>query len=312
MTQFPKKLCLPQEIFNKRAERQREIIRSATWGILIRSSIIAFEFIGVWLFASSALLLDALASLVDIVSSFLLIIFIRLAARPPDREHPFGHGRYEPIIGLQLGLLLILIGGGMVVQQGMLLPEAMPQEIDSLAWIFPVTAMILLEISYRIVMSTAKKQNSPALAADASHYRVDALTSLYAAIALIAGAFIPAWSHLFDHLGALVIALFMVFLGFFAARKNIQQLLDRVPEPQFFQKVTIAANRVVGVLDTEKIGIQLYGPDAHVDIDIEVEPQLTVAVAHEISQKVRLEIQKEWPAVRDVTVHVEPYYPNDH
>lgn len=65
-------------------------------------------------------------------------------------------------------------------------------------------------------------------------------------------------------------------------------------------------------MDTEKTRIQLYGPDAHVDIDIEVDPELSVQKAHKISQEVRIEIQKAWPAVRDVTVHIEPYYPNDH
>jgi divalent metal cation (Fe/Co/Zn/Cd) transporter len=89
-------------------------------------------------------------------------------------------------------------------------------------------------------------------------------------------------------------------------------MMDRIPNPRFFEKVKNAARSVDGVEETEKIRIQLYGPDAHVDIDIEVDPHLTVEVAHKISQQVRAEIQKKWTAVRDVTVHVEPYYPNDH
>ena len=104
----------------------------------------------------------------------------------------------------------------------------------------------------------------------------------------------------------------MIVMGVYAVRNNLHQLLDRVPDAHFFDTVTKAAKIVPGVLDTEKIRIQLYGPDAHVDIDVEVDPQLSVEKAHEISQKVRVEIQKEWPAVRDVTVHIEPYYPNDH
>ena len=88
--------------------------------------------------------------------------------------------------------------------------------------------------------------------------------------------------------------------------------MDRIPEDRFFNTVRQAAKHVEGVLETEKIRIQRYGPDAHVDIDIEVDPGLTVEVAHAISQKVRVEIQKAWPAVRDVTVHIEPYYSGDH
>ncbi len=310
---FPEKLPLPQDVFEQRAQRKKELIGSAFWGVFIRSCIIGFELLGVWLFGSAALLLDALASSVDVVSSLILIICIKLASRPPDDNHPFGHGRYEPLIGLQLGLFLFFVGGGMLIQQFFQTMEVQSElVIDGRAWIFPVVALVLLEVCYQIVMRAAKRQDSPALAADALHYRIDAITSLFAALALICAAFIPKWSHLIDHAGALLIAALMIALGAMAARKNMNQLMDHTPEPIFFERVKNAAKRTEGVLGTEKIGIQLYGPDAHVDIDVEVDPNLSVEVAHEISQRVRLEIQKDWPAVRDVIVHIEPYYPNDH
>ena len=313
MEKFPGKLILPNEVEEQRSQRQRELVRSASCGILIRSAIITFELFGVWLFASSALLLDALASIVDILSSLLLIVCIKLAGRPPDDNHPFGHGRYEPLVGVQLGLLLLVVGIGMLIQQlFQFFGATAEKEIDGHAWIFAVVAVILLEVSYQVVMRTAKKQNSPAMIADAFHYRIDAITSLFAAVALIFAAFVPTWSHWIDHGGAILIAALMIYLGVTAALSNIHQLLDRVPAEKFFNRVKIAAKRAKGVLGTEKIGIQLCGPDAHVDIDVEVDPHLTVEVAHKISQEVRHEIQKEWPAVRDVIVHIEPYYPNDH
>jgi cation diffusion facilitator family transporter len=311
--QFPERLRLPKQVAKDRAERESSLLRSASYGIAIRCSIIVFELWGVWLFGSAALLLDAVASLVDVASSLLLLLFIKLASRPPDGNHPFGHGRYEPLVGLQLGLLLIGVGVFSAVQQLFLASDSSSEaHIDPRACIFPIVAMLLLEVCYRILISTARRQNSPALAADAVHYRVDAITSLFAAIALLFAAFIPEWSLLIDHLGAVSIAIFMVFLGVYASRENVQQLLDQAPDKSFFERVSKSAKTVDGVRGTEKIRIQLYGPDAHVDIDVEVDPALTVEVAHEISQKVRLEIQKEWPAVRDVTVHLEPYYPNDH
>lgn len=314
MGEFPDKLHVPLDVLEQRAERQKEMLVSASWGVFLRSIIILFELVGVWLYGSSALLFDAFASLIDVASSLLLIFFIKLASRPPDHKYPFGHGRYEPLIGLQLGLLLLFTGGGLLFQQIFLLFGEIPNQaiIYGHAWIFPVIAVVLLEICYYIVMYTARRQNSPALEADALHYRVDSLTSLFAAVALIFAALVPSWGHWADHLGALAIAVFMLILGLIASRKNLHQLVDRVPEPAFFDRVATAAKKVEGIKGTEKIGIQLYGPDAHVDIDVEVDPLLSVEVAHEISQRVRLEIQKDWPAVRDVIVHIEPYYPNDH
>ncbi len=311
MDHFPPKLKLPKHVKQTRVLREKSLLLSATYGIIIRMGIILFELVGVWFYGSASLLLDAVASLVDIASSLLLVLFIKLANRPPDSNHPFGHGRYEPLVGLQLGLMLIGIGGFVGIQQIFYATES-GEPIDPRTFLFPLVAMIFLEICYRILNRTAKEQDSTALAADAVHYRVDAITSLFATIALLFAAVAPAWGHFIDHLGAIAIAGFMIVTGIIASRNNLNQLMDHVPDKSFFDRVKKAAHLVDGVQETEKIRIQFYGPDAHVDIDVEVAPDLTVELAHKISQKVRFEIQKEWPVVRDVTVHVEPYYPNDH
>lgn len=313
MSEFPKRLTLPADVTSARRQRNRQVLNAAQLGIGIRSAIILFELVGVYYFGSQALLMDALSSSVDVISSLFLILCIKLADRPPDAEHPFGHGRYEPLIGLQLGLFLVLFGGVMLFQQVFQLYN-MPagDSIDKRTWFFPFIAMVLLEISYQVVMRTAKKQHSPALAADAVHYRIDGITSLFATVALVLGAYIPEWSHSVDHIGAIMISLLMVVIGLYAARGNLDQIMDRVPDGDFFKSVREAAGGVPGVRGVEKTRIQHYGPDAHVDIDIEVDPSMPVNEAHEISQQVRVEIQKAWPAVRDVTVHIEPYYPGDH
>ena len=313
MTKFPDPISLPNSVPHARTRRRKQVIFATTIGVCIRSLVIALEFMGVYLYGSSALLLDAIASCADILTSLVLIVFIKLAARPPDKDHPFGHGRYEPLAGLQIGLLMLLVGGGMIIQQGLRINEMSSSFVlDARAWIIPFVATVLLEGCYQYLSRSAKKQHSSALAAEAYHYRIDAITSLLATLALLFGLFLPDWSVLLDHIGAILIALFMVVLGFTAARSNVHQLMDRVPDPNFFERVKRASMRVEGVLETEKIRIQFSGPDAHVDIDVEVDPHMVVKEAHKISQHVRAEIQKEWPAVRDVTVHIEPFYPNDH
>jgi cation diffusion facilitator family transporter len=313
MSQYPEPVTVPYSVEESRRERLRLLVISCLWGIGIRFGIVAAELLGVYFFNSYALFLDALASFVDVLSTVLLVVCLRLAARPPDANHPFGHGRFEPLFGLQLGLVMACIGAGMMIQQSFALSSSTQDVVISpFAWIVPLLAVILLEICYKFVMRTARRQHSTALAADAFHYRIDAITSVCATLALAVGAFVPEWSHAIDHMGAILIAILMVGLGLRSAWENTSQLLDRVPDEEFFTRVRVAALRAVGVRGTEKIRIQQYGPDAHVDIDVEVDPTLSVEVAHGISQRVRVEIQKEWPAVQDVTVHIEPFYPNDH
>lgn len=313
MSKFPDPLRLPHEVPEARARRYQVMVRSAFQGISIRLFIALIELIASLVYGSASLFMDALSTALDIGSSLVLILSFKLASRPPDQNHPFGHGRFEPLAGLQLGLFFILLGGGMFYYNTTELAHVDPYTaIHHRLWLVPFFCMILLEICYRSIIRTARITNSPALAADAVHYRIDSITSGFALIALVSGSYSPQFSHLFDRIGASLIALFMIIIGANAAWKNLHQILDRIPAKDYFDRVRKAACRTAGVKGTEKLRMQLYGPDAHVDIDIEVDPYLTIEVAHEISQKVRLEIQKELPEVQDVIVHIEPYYPNDH
>lgn len=313
MSKFPDALPIPDQILTRRAMRNKQILKASILGISFRLSVIFFEFIGVFFINSSSLFLDAISSLMDVASSVFLIFCIKLAQRPPDRNHPFGHGRYEPLGGMLLGVVLMILGSFIFFQQFYeIFHERGVSHIHSLSWLFPAIATCVLEFAYRLLIHTARQENSPALATDAIHYRIDSLTSLFATVALFAAGILPSWAIVIDHGGALLIALFMVIIGIMSSRNNFHQLVDRAPDVEFFERVRLAACKASGVEGTEKIRIQQYGPDAHVDIDIEVEPHLTVDKAHEISQQVRLEIQKAWPSVLDVTVHIEPYYANDH
>ena len=297
MKRFPDPIVLPAEVRKARKDRISKLIRSSTKGISIRLSISFIELLAVLFVGSSALFMDALSTAVDIAASLFLILCFKLADKPPDENHPFGHGRYEPLAGLQLALFLFFLGFGMFVYQisGVARPEN--RVINAYLWFIPFIATILLEGCYQFLMRTARKQNSPALASEAWHYRIDSLSSFFATLALLLAAFFPAFSVTIDHLGAAVIACVMMVVGITTAKSNLNQLMDRVPDATFFNKVKMAPFKVPGVLGTEKTRIQMYGPDAHVDIDIEVDPLLSVEDAHTISQKARAEIQKAWPAV---------------
>lgn len=313
MPKFPEPIQLPKSVPGARTKRYHELVTSATRGVVIRFSIILLELFGVYKFGSSALMMDAISSLVDVFSSLFLIFCIKLAEKPPDRNHPFGHGRFEPLAGLFLGFLLVILGIGIFVRECYALSQPVsPLPIAPYLWLIPFGAVILLEMCYQLLIRSAKAYHSPAIAADAYHYRIDGGTSLIAAIALFLASYFPALGQQIDTLGAILISILMVVIGGLASKSNLDQMVDRKPDPIFFKRIRKAAQSVTGVKGTEKIRIQQYGPNAHVNIDVEVDPKLDVESAHKISQKVRAAIQKEWPNVLDVIVHIEPFYPGDH
>lgn len=291
----------------------RRLVTVTLVGVGVRLVIVGSELAGFAAFGSAALLVDALASLADIAASLLLVVAIRLAARPPDDDHPFGHGRYEPLAGLQLAVCLAMLGVYLFVSQ-LWSAATTPAggEVSGFAGLIPLVAALLLDIVSRVIRSIGVRHRSSALVAESAHFRIDAVTSFVAAVGIGAAAAVPDYGHLIDRLAATVLAAVVVWLGLSAAFENLHQLMDRVPEEGSFGRVRASAAGVEGVLEVEKIRIQHAGPDAHVDIDIEVDPAIRVDEAHRIAQHVRAKIQADWPSVREVVVHVEPYYAGDH
>lgn len=310
---FPAPVTPDKSATAARRLRLADLTRVTVIGVLVRICIIVAEFAGVWWGGSAALFVDAIASLFDVLSSFILLAAIRFAARPPDAEHPFGHGRAEPLAGFQLGLFLCLAGFWMVIQNLFAITAAGPHvSPSSWIWGIPACATVMLAAVTCRIRRAGEASRSTALRAEASHFQIDMLTSLVTTITLITAALWREQSSLLDHLGAGLLAVLMIVLGARAAWENLDQLLDRAPEDEDFIRVRSSALQVAGVIDVEKMRIQHSGPDAHVNIDIEVQPEISVAESHLIAQHVRARIQTDWPFVRDVVVHVEPFYAGDH
>jgi cation diffusion facilitator family transporter len=310
---FPDPIDPAEHVEAARKRRLNELQRVALYGIVLRLAVIGGESIAWWFWGYAALLVDVVASAFDVASSFMIVLAIRLAARPPDDEHPFGHGRYEPLAGLQLGVIIALAGGWLAVRQ--LLGIATTESAGVVlwwAWLAPLGAAVAMEVASRMVRRIGEREHSTALVSEAHHYRVDAVTSVIAAAGLGVAALTPSLGHHVDLASAAVLAVIMLLLGARAAWANLHQILDRAPHDERFEQVRASALEVPGVLGVEKVRIQHAGPDAHVDIDIEVDPDLSVSEAHVITQHVRAQIQADWPFVREVVVHVEPYYPGDH
>lgn len=310
---FPDALELSDNVTLARRRRTARLMHVAWVGILVRLFVIAMELVGLWFLGHSVLLVDALASCADVLTSLAILFAIRLAEQPPDEDHPFGHGRYEPLAGFQLGVLILIVGiGTFAYQLVAAISHAQSEVIGWVSWMIPLFAAVLLEVTCRVVLRMARQENSSAMIAEAYHYRVDAITSFVATLGLLIASQIPVYGHLIDHITAMILAVIMIYLGWVAARENLHELTDKLPDQKYFDQVRASAMKVEGVLDVEKVRIQTAGPDAHVNIDIEVNPSETVDQAHLTAQQVRHQIQLDWPTVREVVVHVEPYYEADH
>ena len=255
---------------------------------------------------SYALIADAVESLGDIFSSLIVWGGLAIAAKPADRNHPYGHGKAEPLAALAVALMLILAAAG-IASQAVREIQSPGDAPAAFTLIVLLGVIVVKETMYRYEYGVARRTGSTAIHVDAWHHRSDALTSAAAAvgiaIALIGGKGYEAA----DDWAALVACAVIVFNGSRFARTAVRELMDTTPDTTLADAIQTTAVTVDGARLVEKVLIRKMGPRVYIDLHLEVDPELSVRRAHRIGHDVKDRIMAQWPQVADVLVHVEPH-----
>ena len=255
---------------------------------------------------SYALIADATESGADILSSGLLWIGLRVALKEPDKEHPYGHGKAEPLAAIAVSLFLV--GAAVWIAWNAIgyirTPHALPKAFTLWILLFVIG---IKEFLFRYVLSIGKKINSQAVKADAQHHRSDSITSVAAfigiCIALIGGEGYEGA----DDWAALLASGIIFFNAMVIMRPALNEIMDAAPSDEIVQKIRDIASSVPQVRAIEKCYVRKMGFDYFVDIHIEVDGQLSVTQGHTISHLVKDAILNSSLRVLNVLVHVEPY-----
>ncbi len=253
---------------------------------------------------SYALVADAIESFVDVAGSAVVWLGMKVGAKPPDEDHPYGHGRAESLAALVVAIIIFLAGVGIGIEavREILTPHHAP------AWYTLVALLVVVVIKEsmaRWAARVARQEGSVALSAESFHHRADVLTSIFAfvgiSIALIGGkGWEPAddWAAL---AGAAVILFNAARLGF----EPLNDLLDVDHSVLTDQAAKIAAG-VEGVKSVDKPRTRRSGAYYWIDMHVRVDDELTVRQGHDISHRVKDAVRAQLPQVRDVLVHLEP------
>ncbi len=259
-----------------------------------------------WMAGSNAVMADGVESVGDVVASGFILFGLWVAARPPDENHPYGHGRFETLTGLAVGIGLAIVG--------ILISWRSLQEIGAyhtppkLYAIWPLMASIVL----KAILSTYKFKvgrqiGSSALRADAWNDTVDILSGSVALVAVGLTLYDPSRFLAADHYGGGAVGLIVVVLGIQVIRETGMTLMDTMPDEGSIVEIRTSALRVPGALEVEKCFARKTGLRYHVDLHLEVDPKLTVLEGHSIAEEVRHQVKRDLEWVADVLVHVEPH-----
>jgi cation diffusion facilitator family transporter len=285
--------------------REESLGRSLAFASVLAGVVLSAAKIYVGVRAQShAVLSDGLEAAGDVLSSCVVFLGLWIASKPPDAEHPYGHGRYETLSGLAVGAMLLLTGAG-ILWHGIMTPEA-PKALP-IYTLYPLVAAVIVKVA----LATAKfrigaKLASTALRADAWHDLTDLLSTGIALTAVLLTLLDPVRFGIADRVGSIVIGLVILFLSMRVVRQTMDQLVDTMPEPEKMNQIRRAALSVKGSLGIEKCFARRTGLRYHVDLHLEVDPDMTVHESHEIATQVRAAIKRDVPWVADVLVHVEP------
>lgn len=255
---------------------------------------------------STAVVADGLESTADVFASGFVWLGLRLAAIPPDRNHPYGHGRVETLTGLLIGLFLT--AGGAVICYASLLRLGMHRAPMAAFVVWPLFASLaaksgLAALKFRY----GRRLASAALVADAWNDTMDTISATAALIAVGLALSDPARFSDADHYGGFVVGLFVIATGVRVARETALQLMDTMPDDRMMNQIRVAARAVDGVRGVEKCFARKTGLRYHVDLHLEVDPEMTVRQSHEIAHNVQERVTRDLDWVAGVLVHVEPW-----
>ncbi|MBQ0167824.1 MAG: cation transporter [Treponema sp.] len=267
----------------------------------------AFKLIAGIIGSSGAMISDAIHSLSDVLATAIAAIGVVLSRKTADKEHPYGHERFECIASLALGLILAVTGAGIgwsgikTIMAGDYASLAIPTLLPLIA---AIVSIVTKEAMFRYTMHYAKQMNSAAFVADAWHHRSDALSSI-GSLAGILGARLGA--PVMEPIACVVIAACIIKVAVDILRDALKKMLDTSCGTDVELELVDFIEKQEGVRRLDELRTRMFGNQIYVDVEIAADGSIPLVEAHEIAERVHDGIEEKFPAVKHVMVHVNPY-----
>jgi cation diffusion facilitator family transporter len=254
---------------------------------------------------SYALIADAIESTTDIFSSFLVLFGIKYSNRPADENHPYGHGRAEPLVTfLVVGFLFT---SATIIAYESIYNIQTPHDLPK-SWTLVVLGTIILwkEYSFQKVLKRSIETNSSALKADAWHHRSDAITSIAAFLGISIALIFGKGYESADDWAALFASGFIIYNSYLIFRPALGEIMDEHLYDDLIEHIRIVAATVDGIRGTEKCFIRKSGMKYHVDLHAIVSAEISVKRGHQLAHILKDTLRKEIPQLGHVLIHIEP------
>lgn len=285
--------------------KSKTAIKTSFFSIFGNLLMVIIKFLAGFLGNSYALIADAIESSADVLSSVLVWVGLKYSSKPPDENHPYGHGRYEVISTFAvIGFLLI---SATVIAIESIRNIQTPHETPKVFTLYVLAGIIIFkEFSFQYVIRKSKISNSSSLKADAWHHRSDAITSVMAFIGISIAILLGEGYESADDWAALIASGIIAYNAFRIFRPVLGEISDKQLYDEMIDEIREISLSVPGVIATEKCHVRKMGMTFYVDLHMIVSGDISVREGHTIAHDLKNEIQKQIPEIADVLVHTEP------
>ena len=284
---------------------EQKAIKAVYFSIFGNASLAIIKGLAGFFGNSYALVADAIESTTDIFSSILVLFGIKYSNKPADENHPYGHGRAEPLVTFMV--VGFLITAATIIAYESITNIGTSHDLPK-PWTLIVLGVIILwkEHSYRIVLKRSIETNSSSLKADAWHHRSDAITSIAAFIGISIALILGKGYESADDWAALFASGFIFYNSYLIFRPALGEIMDEQLYEDLVEKIRIISLKVDGIVGTEKCFIRKAGMQYHVDLHAIVNANITVKEGHLLSHTLKDTLREAIPELDHVLIHIEP------
>lgn len=295
--------------------RKQRIVRVTLVGSVVNFVLVVLKFLAGALGHSSAMIADGVHSLSDFVTDIIVLVFVRISAKPQDEDHDYGHGKFETlataIIGIVLfgvGVKLLWDGAGKVI--GFFFRGEALQSPGMIALWAALVSIVAKEILYRYTVKAGRRQKSQSLVANAWHHRSDALSSIGTAVG-IGGAILlgPHWNVL-DPIAAVVVSVLIMKVAVQLILPAVNELLEKSLPAGTEREILEIIARTPEVSHPHRLRTRSLGNGCAIEVHIRVDPGMSVARAHELTRVIERRLRERFGQETHITLHVEPVKPD--
>ncbi len=300
-----KDLIIAAKLKNKIVTNEEKAVKATYFSIIGNTALALIKWLAGYFGNSYALIADAIESTSDIFASLLVLFGIKYSSRPADENHPYGHGRAEPLITfLVVGFL---ITSATIIAYESIVNIQTPHDLPK-PWTLIVLGGIIIwkEISYRLVMKRSRETKSSSLEADAWHHRSDAITSVAAFIGISIALFFGKGYESADDWAALFASGFILFNCYKIFRPALGEIMDEHLYDDLTNDIRVASVKVDGIMDTEKCFIRKAGMNYHLELHAIVDGNISVKEGHLLAHNLEDFLRVEIPELGHILIHIEP------